>query len=134
MAFPGGRKDAGDDDLLATALRETQEEVGVSVSREMLVGSLPDVIPRTPQLPPIAVRPFLLMLPSRPTLILNSEVAAATWVTLEEVLQPEARRQVHVQAKGESLKVWAYLFDAGVVWGMTERILSDLVAHLRDFG
>jgi 8-oxo-dGTP pyrophosphatase MutT (NUDIX family) len=130
MALPGGRRDPEDPDLLATAIRETSEEVGISISRETLVGALPDVVPRTPTLPPIAVRPFLLVVPSRPTLVLNPEVAAATWVNLEELLLPEVHRQVSVEIQGHSREVWAYLLEAGVVWGMTERILSTLVEHL----
>jgi 8-oxo-dGTP pyrophosphatase MutT (NUDIX family) len=130
MALPGGRRDPGDVDLLATALRETSEEVGIFLSRETLVGALADVVPRTPALPPIAVRPFLLAVPSRPTLILNPEVAAATWVNVEELLQPKAHRQVVVDVQGRSRVVSAFLLEAGVVWGMTERILSGLVEHL----
>jgi 8-oxo-dGTP pyrophosphatase MutT (NUDIX family) len=130
MALPGGRRDPEDVDLLATALRETSEEVGISLSRETLVGALADVVPRTPVLPPIAVRPFLLAVRSRPTLALNPEVTAATWVNLEELLQPEARRQVTVDVQGNSREVSAFLLEAGVVWGMTERILTGLVDHL----
>jgi 8-oxo-dGTP pyrophosphatase MutT (NUDIX family) len=127
MALPGGRRDPEDYDLLATAVRETREEVGISIPRETLVGALPDVVPRTPALPPIAVRPFLLAVPSRPALALNPEVAATTWVSLEELLRPGVRRQVNVEIQGRSREVWAYLLEAGVVWGMTERILSSLV-------
>lgn len=131
MALPGGRRDPHDDDLLATAIRETREEVGISISRETLVGALPDVVPRTSTLPPIAVRPFVLAVPSHPTLMLNPEVAAATWVDLEALLQPDAHRQVNVEIQGHTRHVWAYLLGAGVVWGMTERILSSLVEVLR---
>jgi len=132
MALPGGRRDPAVLYLLASALRETQEEVGVPVSREMLVGALADVVPRTPALPPIAVRPFLLMVPDRPTLILNTEVAAASWVTLEELLRPGSHREMDVDIQGDRRKVWAYLLEAGLVWGMTERILSSLVEHIQN--
>ena len=95
------------------------------------MGALPDVVPRIPSLPPIAVRPFLLAVPGRPTLVLNPEVAAATWVDLEELLRPAAHRQVNVEIQAETREVWAYLLEAGIVWGMTERILSSLVELLR---
>jgi 8-oxo-dGTP pyrophosphatase MutT (NUDIX family) len=131
MALPGGRRDPEDDDLLATALRETWEEVGLSLSREAFLGALADVVPRTPTLPPIAVRPFLLAVPSPPALILNSEVAAATWVSLDELLRPGAHQQVYLDIQGQSREVWAYVLEAGVVWGMTERILTTLADHLR---
>jgi 8-oxo-dGTP pyrophosphatase MutT (NUDIX family) len=131
MALPGGRRDPEDQDLLATAIRETSEEVGISISREMLVGALPDVVPRTPTLPPIAVRPFLLAVPSRPALVLNPEVAAATWVSLDDLLRPDTHRQVTVDIQGSGLEVSAFLLEAGIVWGLTERILSSLVKHFR---
>ena len=131
MALPGGRRDLQDDDLLSTALRETSEEVGISLPRETLLGAFADVVPRTPTLPPIAVRPFLLAVPIRPTLVLNPEVAAATWVSLEELLRPEAHQRVYVDIQGQSQEVWGYVVEAGVVWGMTARILSTLVEHMR---
>ena len=130
MALPGGRRDPEDDDLLSTALRETWEEVGISLSRETLLGALADVVPRTPTLPPIAVRPFLLAVPVRPTLVLNPEVAAATWVGLEELLRPGAHQLVSVDIQGQMREVWAFVLEAGVVWGMTERILNTLVEHV----
>src|SRR5688572_15001632 len=43
IAFPGGRRDPGDPNLLATAMRETLEEVGIDLSRAKLLGRLPDV-------------------------------------------------------------------------------------------
>jgi 8-oxo-dGTP pyrophosphatase MutT (NUDIX family) len=131
MALPGGRRDPEDGDLLATALREAWEEVGISLSRETLLGALADVVPRTPTLPPIAVRPFLLAVPSRPTLILNPEVAAATWVSVDELLRPGVHQQVSVDIQGQSREVWAYVLEAGIVWGMTERILATLLEHVR---
>src|SRR5450432_2248558 len=53
LALPGGRYDAGDVDLLATAIRETEEETGVRLEREWCRAELDDLVPRTPTLPPI---------------------------------------------------------------------------------
>jgi 8-oxo-dGTP pyrophosphatase MutT (NUDIX family) len=131
MALPGGRRDPQDHDLLETALRETMEEVGISISRDSLIGALPDVVPRTPVLPPIAVRPFLLTVPSRPNLTLNPEVATAAWVSLEDLLQPEAHQLVNVEVQGHSRAGWGYRLIEGVVWGMTARILTALIEPLK---
>ncbi len=132
IALPGGRRESTDIDLLGTAIRESHEEVGVELDPEHLLGILEDVVPRTPVLPPVAVRPFVFLLPRRPVLVPNQEVASATWATLDDLLQPERHHAVRLQVAGSSREVQAYQLEDGVVWGMTERILSSLIQHLVD--
>jgi len=129
-ALPGGRREPQDVDLLATAVRESLEEIGLDLSSAILGGSLSDVVPRTPVLPPIAVRPFVFLLPTRPKLTLNQEVASAQWVLLDELLRPGAHRTVQFDVAGQIRTVWAYQIEDSVVWGMTERILMDLFQRL----
>jgi len=131
MALPGGRREPRDQDLLATVVRETLEEVGVALSPLHLAGTLEDVVPRTPVLPPIAVRPFVFLPPTRPLLVLNQEVASARWVSLDELSSPGAHHPVHLQVGGLSREVQAYELGDAIIWGMTERILSDLLIHVR---
>jgi 8-oxo-dGTP pyrophosphatase MutT (NUDIX family) len=126
MALPGGRRDEGED-LLFTALRETEEEVGIVVAPEALLGVLDDVAPITPVLPPIAVRPFVFRIERRPPLRPNDEVAEAHWVPLATLLAPDTRVQVDIDHRGSVRRVPAYRLAEGTVWGMTERILSDLL-------
>jgi 8-oxo-dGTP pyrophosphatase MutT (NUDIX family) len=131
MALPGGRREPGDPDLLATAIRETAEEVGILLRRENLAGPLEDVVPRTPRLPPIAVRPFVFLLPQRPPMRMNAEVANASWVSLDHLLRPGTHHSVHVEVSGQSRQVQAYELDNAIVWGMTERILTNFLAELQ---
>lgn len=130
MALPGGRQEPGDEDLLATVLRETREEVGISLSRGSLAGSLEDVVPRIPVLPPIAVRPFVFVPSARPALLPNREVASARWVPLDDLLKPGIHRLVRLELREESREVQAYQLEDVLVWGMTERILTNLLRHL----
>ena len=130
MALPGGRREPGDLDLLTTAIRETSEEVGFVLLAEDLAGTLDDVVPRIPVLPPIAVRPFVFTPGSRPQFVLNPEVADARWVQLDRLLPPESRQRVQVEIQGGSREVEAYHLEDAIVWGMTERILSSLAALL----
>lgn len=132
MALPGGRQEPTEPDLLTTAVRETAEEVGLALGRDQSIGSLDDVVPRTPVLPPIAVRPYVFALPHRPLLSLNPEVAAARWVPLDLLLHPDTYNAVRLEIRGESREFPAFRLDDSVVWGMTERILSSLLLHLRD--
>ena len=131
MALPGGRQDPADHDLVATAVRETREEVGLALRPDQLAGSLDDVVPRTPVLPPIAVRPYVFVVDRRPELVLNPEVAAADWVPLDLLLRPETYHTVRFEIRGESREFLAYRVQEAVVWGMTERILSGLLGYLR---
>jgi 8-oxo-dGTP pyrophosphatase MutT (NUDIX family) len=131
MALPGGRQDPAEADLVTTAIRETAEEVGLELRPEHLLGSLDDVVPRTPSLPPIAVRPYVFALDRRPGLTLNPEVAAARWIPLDLLLHPDTYHSVRLEIRGESREFPAYRLDDSVVWGMTERILSSLFEHLR---
>jgi 8-oxo-dGTP pyrophosphatase MutT (NUDIX family) len=132
MALPGGRSEPGDEDLLATAIRETREELGLELSRNRQVGGLDDVVPRTPVLPPVAVRPFVFLLPARSQLTLNTEVASAQWVAVDDLRQPERHHAAAVEVAGLTRRVQAFHLENAVVWGMTERILANLLAHLRD--
>ena len=131
MALPGGRQEPVDPDLMTTAIRETFEEVGLALRPSQLAGSLDDVVPRTPVLPPIAVRPYVFLLDRRPELVLNPEVAAADWVPLDLLLHPETYHTVRFEIRGENREFPAYRVQEAVVWGMTERILSGLLGHLR---
>ena len=126
MALPGGRREPDDADLIATAIRETAEEVGVALPREGLLGVLADVVPRTPVLPPIAVRPHVFLLPQRPALQLNDEIGAAVWLPVAE-LRDKWRADVEVEVAGASRRTPAFVTPHGVIWGMTERILRDLL-------
>ncbi len=130
MALPGGRREPEDPDLLTTALRETFEEVGVQLGPGDLAGTLEDVVPRTPVLPPIAVRPFVFLLSSRPAITLNPEVDTAGWVSVDHFLRADTHHPVRLEIAGESRQVQAYELENGIVWGMTERILTSLVSLL----
>lgn len=132
IALPGGRFDAGDRDLLATAMRETREETGVDLSRAAPLGPLDDLYPRTPTLPPVVVRPFVFALPRRVALVPSDEVQRAFWLPLGRLTDRDVRREVTLTIRGAKRTFPAYLVDGEVIWGMTERILTpfiELVHH-----
>jgi 8-oxo-dGTP pyrophosphatase MutT (NUDIX family) len=131
MALPGGRREPADDDLVTTAIRETAEEVGLRLSRADLLGRLDDLVPRIATLPPVAVRPYVFTLPERPALALNDEVASYRWVYLDLLLHPDTYHTVRIDIRGERRDVPAYRLEEAIVWGMTERILSGFLAHIR---
>ena len=127
LALPGGRSEPSDLDLLATAIRETREEVGIVLERTDVDRVLDDVIPRTPSLPPVAVRPFAFALRERPPVVPNPEVASALWIPLGVVSAPDARHELPVTIRGERRLFPGYRTPVGPIWGMTERILTSFL-------
>lgn len=130
VAFPGGRHDPEDADLLATAIRETREETGVELSDAERLGVLDDLYPRTPTLPPVRVRPFVFALPARRPLTATAEVERAFWVPLARIVEPGVRREVRLLVGGVERVFPAYDLGEDVIWGMTERILTPLLVLL----
>ncbi len=130
IAFPGGRRDPGDADLRATAIRETMEEVGVDLSGAERLGVLDDLYPRTPVLPPVVVRPFVFALTSRPAIVVGpEEVQEAFWVSFRALQAPAARGEVIVDHPGIPRQVLpAYTLGNRTIWGMSERILTPLIS------
>jgi 8-oxo-dGTP pyrophosphatase MutT (NUDIX family) len=130
MGLPGGRRATSDPDLLATARRETEEEVGLQLSEQDVAGVLDDLTPRTAVLPRIVVRPYVFRLPRRFDLRRNPEVAATTWVDLDRLLGAGVYGEWEVEAGGRRMHFPGYRLDEGVVWGMTERILTPFLQAL----
>ena len=129
MALPGGRRDSGDQDLLATVARETREEVGVALPSDRLLGELDDLHPRTPLLPPVVVRPFVFGLSHRPPIRASREVALHLWVLLDELASGRTRTEIAIP--GRDHRYPAYQVGAHVVWGMTERIITPFIELLK---
>ena len=129
IAFPGGRREPGDADLLATAIRETLEEIGVDLSGAERLGILDDLHPRTPVLPPVVVRPFVFALTKQPTIVPSPEVQDAFWVPFQALLAPGVRGEITVDHPGIPRRVLpSYTLGKRTIWGMSERILTPLIS------
>jgi 8-oxo-dGTP pyrophosphatase MutT (NUDIX family) len=125
IALPGGRREPGDADLLATAVRETQEEVDVDLPASALLGALDDLAPSTPRLPPLVIRPYAFGLGERPEARLSAEVAGVMWLRLDE-LAACAGKSV-IQIRGAATEVDCFNCGDVVIWGLTYRILSGFL-------
>lgn len=131
IALPGGRWSPNDESLLHTALRETWEETGIDLAVQGLVlGTLDELHPRTPLLPPIVITPVVVVLAAPAPLVLSDEVADAFWVPLQTLRAPESTRESQVHARGATFRVPSFVLGERVVWGLTERILRQLLARL----
>jgi 8-oxo-dGTP pyrophosphatase MutT (NUDIX family) len=131
VALPGGRREEGDSDLQHTAIRETREETAIDLARHgSIIGTLDDVVPFSPRLPPIVIRPFVASVDPHVEPVISAELAAAFWVPLAVLRAPTTRVFDRVVARGEQLDVGGFRIGEHFVWGLTERILSDFFERL----
>jgi 8-oxo-dGTP pyrophosphatase MutT (NUDIX family) len=131
VAFPGGREEPGDLSLADTAARETREETGIDLRADgTFIGTLDDLRPRINRLPDVIVRPYVVLLDRYEPLVLSNEVALAFWIPLEALKAPDSWRETPILARGVQINTRAFHHEDHIVWGMTERILGQLLEIL----
>jgi 8-oxo-dGTP pyrophosphatase MutT (NUDIX family) len=130
VSFPGGRAEPGDADIVATALREAAEEVGLDAvaAGVRVLGTL------TTQWIPVSnftVTPVVAVAARRPLMTPQpSEVATILDVPVRAFLPGGELLQVERAIRGWHLRYAAYPIDGLAVWGMTARVLGGLGAWL----
>ena len=131
VAFPGGREESADPTLTDTAIRETREETGIDLVRDAtVIGTLDDLRPQTVRLPAVIVRPYVVLLNRFEPLVLSDEVALAFWVPLAAFKDAPSWQDTEVLARGVQLNARAFHHQGHIIWGMTERILAQLLRLL----
>ncbi len=123
ISFPGGSKDLTDPDLLFTALRETQEEMGISPERVEVLGKIEVAPTRTGFL----IWPYIGIIDHPYKFSLNkSEVESVLEIPLSGLFSAQYRRDEIKYTKDRLDKAPVYSFDGNVVHGATARILDNL--------
>ena len=130
MAFPGGGREPEDADLLATALREADEEIGLDPSAAHVVGRLDDIRTVTRY----SVRPFVCRIPDREYLPGDAEVAEVTTLpvaALTDLDNYESEHRDHPHY-GE-VRLHFFYVDGYTVWGATAQMLVQLLELATDW-
>jgi 8-oxo-dGTP pyrophosphatase MutT (NUDIX family) len=129
LALPGGKKEKTDATLLDTAVRETEEEVGLRLSSASFLGRLDDVVGRTSG---YRVAQFVFALEDPEAAPVTSpEVTANLWVALARLAgfdEVDAMPLVH---DGRTIQPPYVRLGAYILWGMTYRMLLQLLQELR---
>jgi 8-oxo-dGTP pyrophosphatase MutT (NUDIX family) len=130
MSFPGGKRE-GQESLVMTALRETEEEIGLSVASVEVIGELtPLYIPPSD----FKVHPFVAYYDNgnRPSFTPNpDEVAEIFEVPLRQLLDPSSRGEQLWDFRGQSITVPYYAVGQHKVWGATAMMISEFAERLQ---
>jgi 8-oxo-dGTP pyrophosphatase MutT (NUDIX family) len=123
ISFPGGRREDGEADLVATALREAEEEIGLARDAVEIVGGLR---PTPTIVTGYAIYPFVGLIAPRMTWTVNAgEVAQVLELSLRE-LRAGYKRQRLIR-RGVPILADTYVVGHHLIWGATARILADLL-------
>jgi 8-oxo-dGTP pyrophosphatase MutT (NUDIX family) len=137
LALPGGRMEPEDGSLLTTALRETFEEVGIDLrAGGEVLARLGTVTPQSPYAPRVSVTPFVVAAPpeydasrgAAKELELSEEVAAAFWAPVAALKRGGRSGVFRMTFAGVEREWPAYPSEHGMIWGITERILTEFLS------
>ena len=128
ISFPGGTRDPEDSTPLHTALRETQEELGIPPAKIDILGML-DEVPTSTQ---FRIVPFVGAIPPDFKYVASpEEIAEVIEVPLAHLLNPAAHRAERRGAQEAAREVYFYDYGPNLIWGATARILRNLLQQLR---
>jgi 8-oxo-dGTP pyrophosphatase MutT (NUDIX family) len=130
ISFPGGRQDDPDEDLRETALRESEEEIGLSPAAVDLVGALP---PIGTFVTSYKVHPFVGLVPEDLQLEPNpAEVGAILHLGVDELREGYGMKRL--VRRGVPFRTPTYTVGPHMIWGATARILSEFLERLPSGG
>ncbi len=123
ISFPGGRMEAQDSDIQATALRETHEEIGIPPDNVSVIGYLDPM----PTVTGYAVTPIIGVIESPDTLdIDHKEVEHAFEVPLAFLLDRRNARAAERDFRGRKVAIIEFLYEQYRIWGATAYMLVML--------
>lgn len=130
ISFPGGKLDAGDADLVSCALRETEEEIGVSPQDIRILGELDDfytVATGFLVVPFVGTIPYPYNFRTSPR-----EINRLLGVPLEVFFDPSRCSEYMWTSNGKQFPVTAYQWSGYTIWGATARILKHFAEVLTE--
>ncbi len=133
LAFPGGKREMSDATDLDTAIRETQEEVGIDLHRPEVVGRLDDIQARkSGQMLDFYIRPYVFYSQREFALILDAnEVADFFWFPIKELRNPMRQSQYEQATDSDFFPLPALYLGRDVpLWGLTYMMILNLIDRL----
>ncbi len=131
MGFPGGRREPGDLDDWATAIREVREEIGLDLTGATRAGRLPDLQAMSRGKPiPMAIAPLVFTLGEQVPLGTSDEVDEALWIPLAAFRDPDLRTSIDRTFGSRTITMPGVDYRGRVVWGLSLMMLHGLLRAL----
>ncbi len=128
VSFPGGRREPTDPDLVATALRETREEVGIEPAEVEVIGQLDPLMTVSSR---AFIATFVGLLRARPTVVPDPrEVEEVRHVALSELLSDGVYHQEIWRRDGREMPLHFFELHGDTVWGATATMLHQILARI----
>ncbi len=129
ISLPGGRQDAEDPNLLQTALRETEEEIGVKARHIQILGQTDLFLTNTHYL----ITPFVGIIPYPYPFEINAdEIRYLIEVPLLHLLDEQNFQMKTVTKEGVNWILHYYFFNNEIIWGVTGFLLSNFFSIVFD--
>jgi 8-oxo-dGTP pyrophosphatase MutT (NUDIX family) len=127
ISFPGGARDPEDETPLHTALRETQEELGIAPARVRVLGMLDEI----PTITRYLVTPFVGVVEGEVAYVPSpEEIETVLEVPLAALLDPARHRVERRTVEAVEREIYFYDYGPHVIWGATARILRTFLHHV----
>ncbi|MBD1574011.1 CoA pyrophosphatase [Vibrio sp. S17_S38] len=128
VSFPGGKYELSDHSLADTALRETEEEIGLLSEQIKLLGQLPELI----TISQFEITPFVALINNNPQCILDpNEVDSIFEVPASYLFNPRNLHTTNMMIRGIGHQIYSVSYQKHFIWGVTAQIIQALQKQLQ---
>ena len=132
ISLPGGKMEPGDANLVDTAVRETQEELGFRVDSGQVIGNLSELYIIASH---FNILPAVGILDQKPVIRQdNREVEYTIIAELPKLLAPGSRKEKDIIVRGFDIRAPYFEVDSHIVWGATAMIISEFLSVVKEIG
>lgn len=129
ISFPGGKKELYDENIIRTALREAEEETGITSSDVEIIGTLTPLFIPVSNMLVTAVTGWMNRKP-----VFNhdpKEVVYLIEAELREIMNPAIIKTMPFEVRGKIINIKYFAYNGNVIWGATAMMLHELLSMIK---
>lgn len=127
ICFPGGKRDALDINLKQTALRECEEELGITQTQINVIGEMQSYWTLTG----FEIKPYVALIKNPLSLVMNKdEVSSAFLLPFKQLQNPQNWQNIPFKRNSKHYTLKGFNTEQGLLWGATAQILLNLINHV----